>query len=100
MIYLCQPLGRQNYINGNSFGRNMQEICLTLLLELSLLVIISCTHSPPNSLYPPVTTSTREHSVSVTRRLETYLRATMGQERMSELTLMHIHYDVNWMLVK
>ena len=59
-----------------------------------------CTHSPPNSLYPPVTTSTRECSVSVIRRLKIYLRATVGQEKMSELTLMHIHYDVNWMLVK
>ena len=42
----------------------------------------------------PVTTSTCKRSVSVIRRLKTYLRATMGQERMSELALMHIHYDV------
>ena len=42
----------------------------------------------------PVTTSTCERSVSVIRRLKTYLRATMGQERMSGLALMHIHYDI------
>ena len=42
----------------------------------------------------PVTTSTCERSVSVIRRLKTYLRATIGQERMSGLALMHIHYDI------
>ena len=41
----------------------------------------------------PVTTSTCERSISVIRRLKTYLRATMGQQKMSSLALMHIHYD-------
>ena len=96
MIYLCQPLGRQSYIVGNFLGRNRQ-ICPILLLKLSVLVILStilvytllqiiCTL--------PVTTSTCERSVSVIRRLKTYLRAAMGQERMSGLALMHIHYDI------
>ena len=41
----------------------------------------------------PITTSTCERSISVLRRLKTYLRATMGQERMSQLALIHIHYN-------
>ena len=42
----------------------------------------------------PLTTTTCERSISVIRQLKTYLRATMGQQRMSSLALMHIHYNV------
>ena len=42
----------------------------------------------------PVTTATCERSISVIRRLKTYLRATMGQQRMSFLALMHIQHAV------
>lgn len=42
----------------------------------------------------PLTTSTCERSISVIRRLKTYLRATMDQRRMSSLALMHIHYNM------
>ena len=34
-----------------------------------------------------------EHSANTIRRLHTYVRASMGQERLSSLTLLHIHYD-------
>ena len=59
-----------------------------------------CLHCPTVHTLPrvictlPVATSTCEHSISIIRRLKTYLRATMGQERMSGLALMHIHYDI------
>ena len=33
-----------------------------------------------------------ERSISVLRRLKTYLRTTMGQERMTGLALMHTKY--------
>ena len=35
-----------------------------------------------------------EHSVSVLRRLKTYLRSKMTQERLSGLALMHINYGI------
>lgn len=39
----------------------------------------------------PVTTTTAERSFSCLRRLKTYLRASMGEERLSGLALMNIH---------
>ena len=41
-----------------------------------------------------VTSSECEHSISVLRRLKTYLHSTMGQERMAGLALMHIKYGM------
>ena len=41
-----------------------------------------------------VTSCECERSGSVLKRLNTYLRASMGQERMSGLAFMHINYDV------
>ena len=41
----------------------------------------------------PVTSCECERSCSVLRRLSNYMRATMGQERLSSLALLHIHYD-------
>ena len=42
----------------------------------------------------PVSSCECERSVSVLRRLKTYLRSTMGQERLSGLALMHINYSM------
>ena len=42
----------------------------------------------------PVTSCEYERSVSVLRRLKTYLRSSMGQERLSGLALMHVHYGM------
>ena len=39
-----------------------------------------------------------ERSASSLRRLHTYNRACMGQERLSSLALMHIHYQVKIVL--
>ena len=41
----------------------------------------------------PVTTSTTERSFSVLRRLKTYLRATMTEDRLNGLALGHIYKD-------
>lgn len=41
----------------------------------------------------PVTSCTCERSFSALRRLNTYMRSSMGQERLTGLALMHIHYD-------
>ena len=42
----------------------------------------------------PVTSCECERSVSVLRRLKTYLRSSTGQDRLSGLALMHIHYGM------
>ena len=42
----------------------------------------------------PVTTCECERSLSVLRRLKTYLRNSMGQERLNGLALMTIHRDI------
>ena len=42
----------------------------------------------------PVTSCECERSVSTLRRLKTYMRTTMGNERMNGLALMHVHRDI------
>ena len=41
----------------------------------------------------PVTSCECERSGSTLRRLNTFMRASMGEERLSSLALIHIHYD-------
>ena len=42
----------------------------------------------------PVTTCSCERSISSLRRLKTYLRSTMGADRLSGLALLHSHYSM------
>ena len=42
----------------------------------------------------PVTTCTCERSISALCRLKTYLRSTMGEDRLSGLALLHTHYSM------
>ena len=46
----------------------------------------------------PATSCECERSATSLRRLHTYNRACMGQERLSSLALMHIHYQVKIVL--
>jgi len=41
----------------------------------------------------PVTTATAERSFSTLKRLKTYLRSTMGEQRLSGLALMAVHRE-------
>jgi hypothetical protein len=43
----------------------------------------------------PVTSATAERSFSTQRRLLTYLRSTMGEDRLTGLALLSIHRDVD-----
>ena len=54
--------------------------------NIHILLHLVCTLS--------VTSIECERSTSVLRRLKTYLRSTMGQERMTGLALMHIKYGM------
>ena len=42
----------------------------------------------------PVTTCSCERSISILRRLKTYLRNTMRQSRMSALAMIHVHREI------
>ena len=42
----------------------------------------------------PVTTCSCERFISSLRRLKTYMRSTMGQDRLNGLAMMHTHYSV------
>ena len=42
----------------------------------------------------PVTSATAERSFSALRRLKSYMRSTMGSERLSALALLHVHTDI------
>lgn len=44
----------------------------------------------------PVSTASAERSFSAMKRIKSYLRATMGQERFSGLALMHVHKTFNF----
>ena len=43
----------------------------------------------------PVTTCTCENSITVLRRLKTYLRSTMSENRLKGLALLHVHRDID-----
>ena len=73
--------------------------------NLSLLADIPRTLDATKHLYPniyvilkvlltmPVSTASAERSFSVMKRLKTYLRNTMGTERMTSLALLNIYKD-------
>ena len=42
----------------------------------------------------PVTTATAERSFSALRRIKTYLRSTMSEERLNKIMLLHVHKDL------
>ena len=45
-------------------------------------------------LIMPATNSTSERSFSALRRLKTYLRNTMSQEKLNNLIVLHVHKDM------
>ena len=56
----------------------MAEVCTVLKLILVM----------------PASNATSERSFSALRRIKTYLRSTMGQERLNNLMLLHIHKEI------
>ena len=74
-------------------------------MVLKQLADLPSTLDSTNHLYPnihailkvlltmPVSTASAERSFSVLKRLKTYLRNTMGDDRMSSLALLHIYQD-------
>ena len=46
-------------------------------------------------LVMPATNSTSERSFSALRRVKTYLRSTMGQQRLNDLLTLHVHKEIS-----
>ena len=46
------------------------------------------------NLVMPATNATSERSFSALRRMKTYLRSTMKQERLNSIMTLHIHKDL------
>ena len=63
----------------------IKECDCVLFPNISVLLQIACTIL--------VTSCECERSASALRRLNNYMRASMGQSRLSYLALLHIHYD-------
>lgn len=55
--------------------------------NITVLLIISCTL--------PITSAEAERSFSGLRRIKSYLRSRMTEERLSGLALMHIHSEMD-----
>ena len=62
----------------------MKDICSNQFPNICALLRIACTL--------PVSSCECEHSASVLRRLHTWTRETMGQNRVGSLALIHTHY--------
>ena len=69
----------------NSPSDAIKECDAQLYPNIRILLQIAC--------ILPVTSCECERSASVLRRLKTYMRATMGNERLANLALLHTHYD-------
>ena len=70
----------------NSCSYAMKDCGAKAFPNISVLLRIACTL--------PVTSCTCKRSASVIRRLHTWTRATMGQNILSSLALIHIHRDM------
>ena len=70
----------RNYMRRLSAAKKqlMAEVCTVLKLVLVM----------------PASNATSERSFSALRRVKTYLRSTMGQERLNNLMLLHIHKEL------
>ena len=63
----------------------IQECDPVLFPNMFMLLKVACTL--------PVTSCECDRSASTLRRLNTFMRASMGEERLSSLALIHTHYD-------
>lgn len=69
--------------------------CITSL-NMCSDIIFPCTHKALQLFCTlPVTTATPERSFSTLRYLKTYLRSTMGADRLNGLALMYIHKNID-----
>ena len=70
----------------SSLAESIKDCDSDLFPNIYVLLQIACTI--------PVTSCECERSASALRRLNNYMRASMGKSRLSHLALLHIHYDM------
>ena len=70
----------------SSPAQSIKDCDQDLYPNIYILLQIACT--------VPVSSCECERSASALRRLDTYMRASMGKSRLSSLALLHIHYDM------
>ena len=79
---------------GNQTAEQIPATCAATIKEcdrvlfpnMLMLLKVACTL--------PVTSCECERSASTLRRLNTFMRARTGEERLSSLALIHTHYDI------
>ena len=80
------------YWTSKHMGVVPSSVSQTLLMTESMKLTFPCMTTVLRILGTlPVTTSSCERSISSLRRLKTYLRSTMSQERLNSLVLLHVH---------
>ena len=99
MTYRCQIIQWKNFSDGKEDGALFQKTIPSTIA--AAFKACDCDMYPNLHVLPricatiPVTSCECERSGSVLKRLNTYLRASMGQTRLSALAFLHINYDVN-----
>ena len=64
-----------------ALSKAQQELMSEVVILIKLLLVM------------PATNAVSERSFSALKRVKTYLRATMGDDRLNHLMLLHIHKD-------
>lgn len=80
------PDGVSNFFDIKAHLQQLTSAQKTLLSEVILLAKLI--------LVMPATNATSERSFSTLRRMKTYLRSTMKQERLNNIMTLHIHKDL------
>ena len=82
--FLKLSIGATPIISGTA---NQNVSAKKLFPNIKVFLQIACTL--------PVTSCECERNASALRRLNSYMRASMGKGRLSNLVLLHIHYDTD-----
>ena len=85
-MWLVKWLGKERVDVPNTAIEALKEADLSFFPNIHTLLRIFCTMA--------VTSSECERSISGLRRLKTFLRTSMGEERMNGLLLLHIHRNM------
>ena len=86
MKFLREKTGTNSFVFLHEVYQHLYEVkeCFPKLLECLQIAMTMC-----------LTTASAERSFSSLRRLKTYLRSTMTQERLCNLPLLHIERDLS-----
>ena len=84
-LVLCRYKDKTPDKRPSSLAQSLKECDKALFPNIHVLLQIGCTI--------PATSCESERSASTMRRLNNYLRSSMHQSRLSNLAVLHSHYD-------